>query len=406
MDNHPIPQDITGFQFKLIGDMTIKQFAYLATGVIFGWITFSLPGVYIIIKFPLALLIVGFGASLAFLPIEGRPMDTMIVNFFKAVFSPTQFIYVKTEDNIITTNNQGNVADTSQKQLQNFINALPAKKNKLDEKETVFFQNLASYSTAPQAQQTLPQPVSPHAFADKTPTEPQQHPIPQSPEEIKGEESLKDQMQEDQNLKNEAAILEKELKEAKEKESMQDKVDSKEYLEAHQKVLELQKSLNDAAMQKQELEKKLVELQQQIVAKQQGQVFSPSVAKAEPQTETKFVRSIPQSMAKGVGLPITPDFPNVITGIVKDPRGNPLPNILVEVKDAEGNAVRAFKTNALGQFASATPLINGKYTMSFEDPKSLNKFDMIGFEARGQIILPVEVISIDTREELRRSLFN
>ncbi len=84
---------------------------------------------------------------------------------------------------------------------------------------------------------------------------------------------------------------------------------------------------------------------------------------------------------------------------------NPLPNILVEVKDPQGNAVRAFKTNALGQFASATPLTNGNYTIEFDDPKILNKFDKVGFAASGAIILPIEVISVDTREELRRSLF-
>ena len=111
-------------------------------------------------------------------------------------------------------------------------------------------------------------------------------------------------------------------------------------------------------------------------------------------------------MQKGVGLPITPEFPNIITGIVKDPRGNPLPNILVEVKDSQGNAVRAFKTNALGQFASATALANGDYTIEFEDAREQNKFDTTTFKAGGEIILPIEVISVDTREELRRSLFN
>jgi hypothetical protein len=83
-----------------------------------------------------------------------------------------------------------------------------------------------------------------------------------------------------------------------------------------------------------------------------------------------------------------------------------LQNILVEIKDAQGNAVRAFKTNALGHFASATPLINGSYTISFEDPKGQNRFDTIAFVAKGEIILPIEAISIDQREELRRTLFN
>jgi hypothetical protein len=111
-------------------------------------------------------------------------------------------------------------------------------------------------------------------------------------------------------------------------------------------------------------------------------------------------------MQKSAGLPTAPEFPNVVTGIIKDPRGNPLQNILVEVKDSQGNAVRAFKTNALGQFASATPLTNGEYSIGFEDPREQNKFDTVAFKATGEIILPIEIISVDTREELRRSLFN
>ena len=111
-------------------------------------------------------------------------------------------------------------------------------------------------------------------------------------------------------------------------------------------------------------------------------------------------------MEKSIGLPIASQEPNLITGIVKDPRGNPLPNILVEVKDPEDNPVRAFKTNGLGQFAAATSLTNGKYIIAFEDPKGQNKFDTVEIEATGTPIMPLEIISVDPREELRRELFN
>ena len=105
-------------------------------------------------------------------------------------------------------------------------------------------------------------------------------------------------------------------------------------------------------------------------------------------------------------MPDIPTSPNLITGITKDARGNALSNILIEVKDKEGNPVRAFKTNEFGRFASATPLINGNYTIEFEDPKGQNKFEKGIINVTGQIIQPFAVISIDTREELRRSLFN
>jgi len=59
MENHPLPQDITGFQFKLIGNMTVKQFSYLAVGVILAWITLSLP-----ISIGIRFIFAGFFASL------------------------------------------------------------------------------------------------------------------------------------------------------------------------------------------------------------------------------------------------------------------------------------------------------------------------------------------------------
>lgn len=410
MENHPIPQDITGFEFKLIGEMTIKQFAYLAGGVIIAWVIYMLP-LLIFIKIPLALLSVGLGAAFAFLPIEGRPLDVMIKNFIKAAFSPTQYIYQKAGGELLEKNPTAisdfnkkrlSISEMSEKQLQQFLNALPKGDNKLDKKEMVFFQSLNQYG-ANETPQNLPQFIPSHAFANQTPAQAQTAPQQAQKTGVLPQNNV--DLTPNEDLQKTAALLQKELQEAKAKEAHEAQVDSKEYLEAHQKVLELQKSLNDLTFQKQQLETKLIDLQKQMDASGKP-VYSPSQAQPEALKETRFVRSIPQDMAKSVGLPTTPEFPNIITGIVKDPRGNPLSNILVEVKDPQGNAVRAFKTNALGHYASATPLTNGTYTIEFDDPRGQNKFDKVGFVAKGDIILPIEVISVDTREELRRSLFN
>jgi peptidoglycan hydrolase-like protein with peptidoglycan-binding domain len=290
------------------------------------------------------------------------------------------------------------LSEASQKQLKDFLNSLPVGKNKLDKKEMVFFESLAQYETD-KPLQANPGFVASHSIAtSKTQLTSAQTVAQQQVTKPAQEEA-------NEELQKTAALLEKELQNAKAKEAAEDKTNPEEYLKAHQKVLELQKNLNDLTFQKQELESKLISLQQKM--EMQGKsIYTPSVAHPEELKETKFVRSIPQSMQKSAGLPTAPEFPNVVTGIIKDPRGNPLQNILVEVKDSQGNAVRAFKTNALGQFASATPLVNGEYTIGFEDPREQNKFDTVAFKATGEIILPIEIISVDTREELRRSLFN
>jgi len=403
MENHPIPQDITGFQFKLIGNMTVKQFAYLAGGVILAWICYILP-ISGFVKLPFAFIFALIGVAFAFLPIEGRPLDVMITHFIKALSSPTQFIYQKSGRLIYfptpaivaqsTTMVQAQTdAGLSGQNLKNFLDSLPKRpKNKLDEKEMVFFQSLGTLAAPQPIVQPTPAFVPPHAM-DNAPVKTTPVDVAPAENEPQAEEIV---------LENQAKALQAQLNEAKKQEQIQAGAGNQEL--AHQKVVELEQVLQETVGQKQELEKQLSSLRKTLEA-QQNQVYKPSVAVAE-KVETKNVRSIPKGMGKSLGLPNAPEFPNIVSGIVKDPRGNSLSNILVEIKDSENNPVRAFKTNALGQFASATPLTNGTYTIEFEDPKTENKFDTIQFSASGEVILPIEVISVDRREELRRSLFN
>lgn len=376
MENHAIPQDITGFQFKLIGDMTIKQFAYLATGSVLGWIIFSLP-IIGVIKLPFVGFLIFLGIAFAFFSIAGRPLDIMIVNFFKATFSPTQYIYGETRASM-----------------------------QLDKRAFNFFENL--HFPKIHLLQKAQRPPTPQILT-----------AVQIPEITEGTEKSTETQRETEKekpkieeLSQEAQVLERELQKAKVEEQMlQDsppKADQpgaeKLYEEAHQKVIEIEKLLNETLLQKQSLENQIISLKREL-EESKKEVYIPKAS--EEIKESKLVRSIPKSMGKEAGIPIAPEFPNIISGIVKDPRGNPLPNILVEVKDKEGNPVRAFKTNPLGQFTASTPLlINGTYRIEFEDTKGEHKFDLIEFEASGDVILPIEVISQDLREELRKSLFN
>ncbi len=94
IEQHPIPQDVAGYKFRLIGEMTVKQFIWLASGIILGLIAYSLPLPFFF-KYPLTGLFVALGAGIAFLPIEGRPMDKWLIAFIKSVYSPTQYIWKK-----------------------------------------------------------------------------------------------------------------------------------------------------------------------------------------------------------------------------------------------------------------------------------------------------------------------
>lgn len=394
MENHPIPQDITGFQFKLIGDMTLKQFAYLATGCVFGWISFSLPITYLI-KLPFSFIFITFGVSFAFFSIEGRPVDTMIINYIRAIFSPTKYVYLRFSN--ITPTQNPNFSRGFAPAPSGIITGASHPKTKADQKEFDFFKMLSQLlnpvqtQTAPATGPRNPYIISAHQQGEEKKKD---KPVPRFIEEP---ERPKIEV-----LVAQANVIEHQLEEAKEEEKKDQ--GTADFEGAHEKVLELEKTLNDTLSQKQSLERELFELKRQL-EQQKKEVYAPSVATAPVKT-TQNVRIIPKELGKSAGIPIAPEFPNVISGIIKDPRGNPLPNILVEVKDKEGNPVRAFKTNAIGQFSASTPLSNGSYTIEFEDPSATNKFDTVGFSAEGSVILPIEVISTDTREELRKSLFN
>ncbi len=99
MDQHPMPRQITTFEFKLIGFLTLKQFIYLAV---------FLPSAFIVYKiFPIPILNIffaaivgGVGLAFAFVPINERPLDVWIKNLFKRLASPTQYIYQKQNESI------------------------------------------------------------------------------------------------------------------------------------------------------------------------------------------------------------------------------------------------------------------------------------------------------------------
>ena len=43
MQQHPVPQHISNYEFKLVGDMTLKQFFQLAGGILVALIFYATP---------------------------------------------------------------------------------------------------------------------------------------------------------------------------------------------------------------------------------------------------------------------------------------------------------------------------------------------------------------------------
>jgi hypothetical protein len=341
MDNHPIPQDVTGFQFKLIGDMTVKQFAYLATGIVLAVVLFQIP-VNILIKFPFCAFFAILGIALAYFPVSGRPMDMMIGNYIKALIKPTVFIYDKTgsqtypsDKTPAMTRDSGNLPSGislfPKDKLKAYLENLDAKpKNKVDEIEDNFLTSVSNLAKDDSAYQP---PVVPEIN--------NQQPVPQPSVPVIN---------------------------------------------------------NDPPPQTITVTTPI----SPIIPSPKAEAPQPPVIPMEQIAPDKPTPTPEVNKAATISAPTSP---NLIIGVTKDARGNTLSNILVEIKDKDNNPVRAFKTNEVGRFASATPLMNGTYTIDFEDPKAQNKFEKIIINVVGQIIPPIEALSVDMREELRRSLF-
>ena len=92
MDQHPIPQQISSYEFKLVGEMTLKQFLKAAAGIVLALLINSTKIIFII-KWPLMILFAGLGLALAFVPFQDRPLESWLVAFIKSIYSPTIYLY-------------------------------------------------------------------------------------------------------------------------------------------------------------------------------------------------------------------------------------------------------------------------------------------------------------------------
>lgn len=97
MEPHPVPRQITTFEFKLIGFMTLKEFGYLIVFAGLATVAYFLtPGE--LFKYINAALVFGVGLFLAFYKYNERSVDVWIRNLVLKLFSSSQYYYHKKND--------------------------------------------------------------------------------------------------------------------------------------------------------------------------------------------------------------------------------------------------------------------------------------------------------------------
>ena len=190
MEQHPVPQHIASYEFRLIGDMTLKQFAQLAAGAIVGLVIYALP-IAGILKWPLIIFFGFSGFAFAFLPINERPLSTWVISFFKSIFIPTQFIWAKAiqrpeifEPILFKASpiKEGQLK-SDKESLNQYLSSLPftESKNPLDQQEESFLKEIGNLfqlvqpavATIPGTPQPTFQPVSSPPYRPPFMTRPQ-----------------------------------------------------------------------------------------------------------------------------------------------------------------------------------------------------------------------------------------
>jgi len=138
MEQHSVPRQITTFEFKLIGFMTLRQFLYLLVFspiALVVYYLFPIPFLNIVFAF----LVGGVGLIFAFVPIYDRPVDVWIKNLYRRLTKPTQFLYKKINRPIYFLNNLFFVSDphrtTAHVESQEKLNAYLAGANKVKTKD-------------------------------------------------------------------------------------------------------------------------------------------------------------------------------------------------------------------------------------------------------------------------------
>lgn len=335
-EQHPIPQQISSFQFRLVGDMTLKQFFQIAAGAIIALLLYA-SGLPTIIKWPLIFISFGAGAALAFLPFEDRPLAQWIFLFFKSIYAPTQYVWKKKaqppqffQDETKATVAQLPVIPTVKPTPVGTLH-----EEKLEEKEKSFLSKIIYLSRSPSAQPRAASTVA----TGVAPVFPSQKPDvkPPSPKP---------------KLKAKVVIPQKKVvaipAEGKRKETDTIKSKRKEVVESTTTI-----------------------------------PVSPILKKADS------VQGKQAEFSQEAAPPIPPNKPNVIVGQVVDPDGKIVEGAILEIKDSGGRPVRAFKTNKLGHFMIVTSLIDGNYTILTE--KNGLVFEPISFQAKGEVIPPIAI---------------
>ncbi|MBT4124125.1 MAG: hypothetical protein HN981_02590 [Candidatus Pacebacteria bacterium] len=351
MREHPIPTDVVGYKFHIVGNMTLKQFAFIAVGVIIGVIIYS-TNLIGIIKWTLIILSAGFGVMVAFVPIEERPLDHWISVFFKRIYSPTKF-YWKKETSIPFAFTHKKRQETKEEEEAVNIDLSPARRQRIKEYLSSV-NNPKKINQMDSAEQIRMQEILSmyeEVEVDK---------VKSTPQKVKP------------NLTPKVRNLAK-------KENL--KKSNRENIVFQQQQQQTLKVKN----------KRKLTPEQPINNKESLNIATPAVAVEKSNQQSYVVPDKKVDTSNSLPFPKQPDKPNVLVGMVLTTNNKLVDQATIQIKNTQGKVIHALKTNLLGQFSISTALPNGSYIVSVQ--KQNLSFEEKTISLSGKIVEPLELRS-------------
>ncbi len=421
MREHPIPQDITGYKFHIIGELTLRQFAELAIGILVAGLLYK-SGFPNLIRIPFMILF-GFGGILmAFFPIEERPLEHWIFAFIKSIYNPTKFYWQKksnvpevfkyTSQKVTQTEPEIDISPMRQKRIREYINSIDeSTADDWDKNQQTKINNiLETFSTLEvKKDKVKPKQEKPKLHVDVRnlqaeeslgvddydPNQKISKKIDSndisvifdnnlSDEDISSESNNSESSESNPDFNSVITVTEDTTPKPRHKQDKQNetKIKPKEIKIKEKQNLSIEKK-HQKKVQKQKLRQQMGKLSNEENVFVSSQQNIQNISQAKKVNPAKHNQELP--------FPNKPDQPNLIIGMALSQTDTVLENTIIEIKNAQGNIVRAIKTNALGQFYTTSPLENGIYIIEAE--KQGFTFSPKKIELIGNIVEPIEIRS-------------
>lgn len=377
MIEHPVPQNITSYEFRLVGSMTLKQFFELMVGLVLAFIIYR-TNLYPLLKWPLIIAFVTFGVSLAFVPIQERPLDQWFMAFIRAIYNPTKFYWRRTVQAPEVFSNQSVNLTKYQDQEQALATAVAQKRSRA----SAYLDTLgATPVPAPLDADEDLRASGILALFDEVR-------VPVQSVRVTPLQAEEDLTRPDMEIKPRSlrTTLVTEVESAVEASEVVPITTQQSPTKMYE--VSLPQSL-PIVMEDFSSSSSTPETKEVVPAGRRPVSFT--VESVASQTPGVNASTATEEVVKSQSLPFPnpPKQPNVLAGMVLDATGKLLDNAIIEVRTEQGVPVRAIKSNKLGQFFTSSPLPTGTYQMVIE--KAGYRFEPYRLTVQNTVISPLEI---------------